>query len=151
MGRNSPTSGRNSPISGRNSPTSGRNSSTSGRNSPTSSEMMRSWKCFPHVSKMPTTTHNHANSVVIKHHTQPCEQCCVVIKHHTQPCEQCCYQTPHTTMRTVLLSNTTHNHANNVVIKNAIILNIINNIFKLRDTELVILKKADCLNSQLNT
>ena len=52
------------------------------------SEIMRSWKCFPHVSKMPTLTYN-------------------------------VYR------------------ASGGIIKNSIILNIIHNIFILRDTEVV--------------
>jgi len=47
----------------------------------------------------------------------------------------------------------TYNQANSVITKNAIILNIIHNIFNLRDTEVVVciliilLKKADGLNN----
>ena len=53
------------------------------------------------------------------------------------------------------MSTLTYNRANSVIIKNAIILNIIQNIFKLRDTEFVIciilvLKRADDLNHYLN-
>ena len=47
----------------------------------------------------------------------------------------------------------TYNQANSVITKNAIILNIIHNIFNLRDTEIVVciliilLKKADDLSN----
>ena len=37
-----------------------------GPNLPSNSEMMRSPKYFPHVSKMPTFIYNWANSVIIK-------------------------------------------------------------------------------------
>jgi len=54
------------------------------------------------------------------------------------------------------MTTTTYNRANNVIIKNAIILNIIHNIFYVRDTEvvicivLVLLKRVDGLNYYLN-
>ena len=51
------------------------------------------------------------------------------------------------------MSTLTYNQANSIITKNAIILNIIHNIFNLRDTEIdvyiliILLKKADDLNN----
>ena len=54
------------------------------------------------------------------------------------------------------MPNLTYNQAKNVIIKNAMIFNIIHNIFNIRDTEdvifiiLVISKRADGFNHYVN-
>ena len=94
------------------------------------SEMMRHYKCFLHVSKMPTLTDNRANSKM------------PTLTDHRANSK---------------MPTLTDNRANSAIIKNVIILNIIHNILISRGTDvaiyilLVLLKTADDLNHNSET